>query len=198
MKLGKISLSVTSLVLLAIQLMIVSTIAAKYLYQRWSCPRVWTRATTYDPQLLMRGRYLSLQLVVDGCQSTLPSAKQAVMPRNLEGVPTGKTYSIHSAQSVQFPAKLKVEGNKLLAIRIPEGENRPDELMVEGMPGASCEDLRLDGPVDFYIAEHAAAPAALKAGQELWIEVTVPPKGLPRPIQLALKDGGAWRPLAFQ
>ena len=71
-------------------------------------------------------------------------------------------------------------------------------MATSGRPGASCEDLRLDGPVDFYIAETAANPAALKAGQELWIEVTVPPKGPPRPIQLALKDGGAWKPLAFQ
>ncbi len=43
MKLAKISLSGTSLVLLVIQLATVSTIAAKYLYQRWRCPRVWTR-----------------------------------------------------------------------------------------------------------------------------------------------------------
>ena len=198
MKLGRISLSVTSLVLLVVQLAIVSTIAGKYLYQRWSCPRVWTRATTYDPTLLMRGRYLSLQLVVDGCKSTLPSAEEAAMPRNFEGIQMGKTYTIHADQTVRFPAKLKVEGGKLLAIRIPEGNGRPDELMVEGRPGASCEDLRLDGAVDFYIAESAAAPAALKAGQELWIEVTVPPNGPPRPLQLALKDNGAWKPLAFQ
>jgi hypothetical protein len=198
MKLGRISLSVTSLILLVVQLAIVSTIAGKYLYQRWSCPRVWTRATTYDPALLMRGRYLSLQLVVDGCKSTLPSAKEAVMPRNVDGVQTGKIYTIQSDQAVRFPAKLKVEGDKLLAIRIPEGNGRPDELMVDGQPGASCEDLRLEGAVDFYIAETAAAPGPFKAGQELWIEVTVPPKGAPRPIQLAMKDGGAWRPLAFQ
>ena len=124
MKLGRISLSVTSLVLLVVQLAIVSTITGKYLYQRWNCPRVWTRATTYDPTLLMRGRYLSLQLIVDGCQSTLPSAKEAVMPRNVNGVPMGKTYSIHADQLVRFPAKLKVEEGKLLAIRIPEGNGR--------------------------------------------------------------------------
>ena len=198
MKLGRISLSVTSLVLLVIQLTIVSTIAGKYLYQRWSCPRVWTRATMYDPQLPMRGRYLSMQLVVDGCKSTLPSAKEAVMPRNVDGVQTGKTYTIRSDQAVRFPAMLQVEAGKLLAIRIPEDNGQPDELMVEGRPGASCEDLRLGEPVDFYIAETAIAPWPLKAGQELWIEVTVPPKGLPRPIQLAMKDGGAWRPLAFE
>jgi hypothetical protein len=198
MKLGRISLSLTSLLLLVVQLGIVSTIAGKYLYQRWSCPRVWTRATMYDPQLPMRGRYLSMQLVVDGCKSTLPSAKEAVMPRNVDGVQTGKTYTIHSDQAVRFPANLKVEGGKLLAIRIPEGNGRPDELTVEGRPGDSCENLRLDEPVDFYIAQTAAAPGPLKVGQELWIEVTVPSKGPPRPIQLAMKDGGAWRPLAFQ
>ena len=42
-------LSKTSIALLIIQLAIVSTIAAKYLYQRSTCPRVWTRAAAYDP-----------------------------------------------------------------------------------------------------------------------------------------------------
>jgi hypothetical protein len=58
--------------------------------------------------------------------------------------------------------------------------------------------MRLQDPVNFYIAEHAQSPMPVKAGQELWIEVTVPPKGPPRPLQLALKQGGAWKPLAFQ
>ena len=33
----------------------------------------------------MRGRYLSLQLTVDGCQSTLPSAFKPNFPRNSDG-----------------------------------------------------------------------------------------------------------------
>jgi hypothetical protein len=53
-------------------------------------------------------------------------------------------------------------------------------------------------PVDFHIAEDAASPTPVKAGRELWIEVTAPPKGPPRPMQLALKENGSWRPLAFQ
>jgi hypothetical protein len=193
MKLSKLSLA-----LLLIQLAIVSSIAAKYLYQRWTCPRVWTRTVAYDPTLVMRGRYLSVQLVVNGCQSTLPSAAAAMMPRNVDGVPTGKKFSIHSAQPVQFPAQLKVEGNKLVAIRIPEDDNRTAGQMVTALSGSSCEDMRVDQPVDFYIAEHAASPTPVKPGQQLWIEVTVPPKGPPRPIQLAIKDGSAWKPLAFQ
>ena len=92
MKLGKITLSVASIALLVIQLAIVSSIAAKYLYQRWSCPRAWTRTVAYDPELPMRGRYLSVQLVVDGCESTLPNAKQARMPRSVDGVPVGHRF----------------------------------------------------------------------------------------------------------
>jgi hypothetical protein len=197
MKLAK-----TSIALLVIQLALVSLIAAKYLYQRWTCPRVWTRTVVDDPELVMRGRYLSEQLIVDGCQSTLPSAKQATMPRNLDGLPVGLRFSINSAQAVRFLAKLKVEGNKLVAIRIPDSDGQASEQaggqMVAAWPGSSCEDLRLDTPVDFYIAEHAASPMPLKPGQELWIEVTLPPKGPPRPLQLALKQDGAWKPLAFQ
>ena len=190
--------SKTSIALLAIQLALVSSIAAKYLYQRWTCPRVWTRTAVYDPELLMRGRYLSVQLIVDGCQSTLPSAKEAAMPRNLDGVPVGTRFSINSPQPVQFPAQLKVEGNKLVALRIPEADSQSGGQIVAAWPGSSCEKMRLNEPVDFYIAEHAASPTPVKPGQELWIEVTVPAKGPPRPIQLALKQDGAWKPLAFE
>ncbi|MDR3751386.1 MAG: hypothetical protein P4K94_07860 [Terracidiphilus sp.] len=198
MKLARITLSGASVALLVIQLALVSSIAAKYLYQRLACPRVWTRASAYDPEMLMRGRYLSLQLTVDGCQSTLPSAREAAMPRNLEGVPVGTLYSIHAPQVVRFPAQLKVVNNKLEAIRIPDSDSRPSGVMVEGVPGTSCQNLRLAAPVDFYIAEHATDPSRLQPGQELWIEVTVPPQGPPRPLQLAMKQDGAWKPLAFQ
>jgi hypothetical protein len=195
---GAMKLSKASVAVLLIQLAIVSSVAAKYLYQRWNCPRVWARSEAYDPDLSMRGRYLSVRLVVDGCQSTLPSAKEATMPRNLNGEPVGKSFSIRSDGDIRFPARLKVQDNKLEAIRIPESDSDVAGQMVTAQPGARCEDLRLDAPVDFYIAEHAANPAPVRAGPELWVEVTVPPIGPPRPIQLALKQDGAWHPLAFQ
>jgi hypothetical protein len=191
-------ISKTSVALLLIQLALVSSIAGKYLYQRWHCPRVWTRAAVYDPALLMRGRYLGLQLTVDGCRSTLPNARLAQFPRNVDGTTRPNGFSIFAPQVVRFPASLKVEGNRLLAIRLQNPRNSSDGVTVAAEPGTRCEQMRLVTPVDFYIAEHAASPAALKPGQELWIEVTVPPSGPPRPIQLALKDNGAWKPLAFQ
>ncbi len=190
-------LSKTSIALLVIQLAIVSTIAAKYLYQRSTCPRVWTRTVAYDPELVMRGRYLTMQLVVDGCQSTLPSAQQANFPRNINGVPNGKDYSIAAPMFLRFQAKLAVKDNKLLAIRLPENDDIPAGQTVDAASGSSCQNMRLDEPVDFYIPEHAQSPIPVKQGDELWIEVTVPPKGPPRPTQLALKQNGAWKPLAF-
>ena len=187
-----------SLAVLVIQLLLVSSIAVKYLYQRSTCPRVWTRTVMYDPSLIMRGRYLSMQLTIDGCQSTLPSAKQAGFPRNLDGVANGRDFSIAAPQPVVFPAKLAVHANKLIAIRIPDNDDASSGQNVMGFSGASCDKMRLSDPVNFYLAEHAASPLPVGPGQELWVEVTVPPKGPPRPIQLALKDHGSWKPLAFQ
>jgi hypothetical protein len=191
-------LSKTSIVLLLIQLALVSSIAAKYLYQRRSCPRVWVRTAAYDPELPMRGRYLSLQLTVDGCESTLPSALHAIFPRNSDGTTKPAGFHVNWLGAVQFRAKLKVEGNKLLVIRIPEADQSSKGVNVTAWPDSSCDAMRLDEPVDFYIAEHAEDPSWLKPNQELWIEVTVPPQGPPRPLQLALKDNGAWKPLAYQ
>jgi hypothetical protein len=198
MKIGKIGFATASVLLLAIQLILVCSIAGKYLYQRWTCPRVWTRAAAFDPSLPVRGRYLSLQLTVDGCNSTLPSAKQAEFPRDVNGAATTGAYTIRSAGNVAFPAELKVVDNKLSAIQIQDEEKRRSGQMVTAWARLPCDRMRLDQPVDFYIPEHAVDPTGLGPGEELWIEVTLPPKGPPRPIQLALKQNGTWQPLAYQ
>ena len=190
-------LAKTSVVLLVVQLAIVSSIAAKYLYQRWTCPRVWTRSIAYEPQLPMRGRYLSLRLTVDGCESTLPSAKAAMFPRDVNGAVTPGPYSIRGVPAVSFPAELKVKDGKLLAMWIQNEEEQGTGLRVTAPPGVGCQDFRLEDGVNYYIPENAADPTWLKPGKELWIEVTVPPKGPPRPLQLALKDNGVWKPLTF-
>lgn len=196
MKIGRYTLSGVSVALLILQLLIVCSIAAKYLYQRWTCPRVWTRAAAYDPVLPMRGRYLSLQLIVDGCQSTLPSAKEAAFPRDVNGAIRPGPYVLRP-QAIDFRANLKVRNNRLEAVRIEGQEDTMAGVEVRAAPGAPCDQMRLDSPVNYYIADTAQSPMPLKPGQELWIEVTVPPKGPPRPIQLALKQDGAWKPLEF-
>jgi hypothetical protein len=198
MKIGPVRLSAASVAVLAIQLTLVCSIAAKYLYQRWTCPRVWTRTAAFDPQLPMRGRYLSLQLTVDGCQSTLPSARQAEFPRDVNGAAVSGRFGIAAADYSEFPAELKVIDNRLAAIHIRDPKDSRSSQMVTAWRATTCDQMRLAAPVFFYIAEHAKSPMPLARGAELWIEVTVPPKGPPRPIQLALKQDGAWEPLAFQ
>ncbi len=190
-------ISTASMALLAVQLALVCSIAVKYVSQRRTCPRVWTRAAGIEPSLPMRGRYLSLLLTVDGCQSTLPSAKQAQFPRKVDGTPTSDKFAIFGPGSLQFPAKLTVENNRLAAIRIPNPDNAQPGELVLAAPGAPCDQMHLLAPVDFYLPEHAVDPSLLKPGQELWIEVSLPPRGAPRPIQLAMKENGVWRPLAF-
>ena len=182
MKLGKISLAGASLALLVTQLAIVSSAAARYLYLRWTGQRVWTRTMVYDPDMLMRGRYVSVQLMVDGCENKPPYGPPATTP---------------SPGPVQFSARLQVEGGKLAAIRLAQSDSRSGAQMVSAWPGLTCEQMRLEVPVDFYIGEHAANPAEIKPGQELWVEVTVPRKGPPQPIQLALKEGKTWKPLGL-
>jgi uncharacterized membrane-anchored protein len=198
MRIGPVRFSAASVALLLIQLALVCSIAAKYLYQRWTCPRVWTRTAAFDPELVMRGRYLSLQLTVNGCRSTLPSAKQAQFPRDLNGAAVSGNFGIRSDQNVTFPAELKVIDNRLVAIQITDEDKGRVGQMVNTWSASNCEGMRLAAPVNFYIAEHARSPLPLATGAELWIEVTVPPKGPPRPIQLALKQNGAWEPLTFQ
>ena len=53
------------LILFFVQLVLVLSVAGKYLYERQTRPRVWTRATQFDPNLPLRGRYLALQLLLD-------------------------------------------------------------------------------------------------------------------------------------
>jgi hypothetical protein len=199
MKIAGLKLSAASFLVLLIQLALVSSIAAKYAWQRARCPRVWTRASMYDPALVMRGRYLSMQLTVDGCQSTLNTGKEAEFYRDQGGVPRGGRFAVAGPQFVEFPATLAVKDNRLIAVRVSRSEETPAGLRVWARQGASCDQMTLREPVNFYIAEHAQSPLPVAGGQELWVEVTVPPKGPPRPIQLALKEAdGAWKPLAFQ
>jgi len=196
MKIGRFTLSGVSIALLIIQLLIVSSIAAKYCYQRWRCPRVWTRAAVINSEWFTRGRYFSLVLAVDGCQSTLPSAKFATFPRDVNGAIKPGPYVLRP-QPVYFRANLKVESNQLVALRVEGQEDSNIGQEISVAPGAPCSQMQLSDPVSFYIADTAQSPLPLQPNQELWIEVTVPPTGPPRPLALALKDNGGWKPLAF-
>ncbi|HUB52770.1 MAG TPA: hypothetical protein VL986_11500 [Terracidiphilus sp.] len=194
MNIGRVKVSGAAVAVLVVQLALVLSIAAKYLYERETCPRVWARAIAYDPEMPMRGRYLSAQLEVDGCGSTLPSAAHAEFPRDVSGAVRPGPYKVRGGP-LSFYAKLGVENNRLVAKWL-EGEwVQADGMEVWANDGTPCDRMHLKEATDFFLPEHAPDPMALKRGQELWIEVTLPPEGPPRPIQLAVKDNGVWKPL---
>ncbi len=57
------------------------------------------------------------------------------------------------------------------------------------------DTTRLAAPVAFFIPEHVRDPSRRAAGEELWVEVSVPVKGPPRPIRLAVKKASSFEVL---
>jgi hypothetical protein len=50
-------------------------------------------------------------------------------------------------------------------------------------------------PVAFFIPEHIPDPSIRQPGEELWVELTVPRDGPPRPIRLGVRRNGVLMPI---
>ena len=147
------------LALALLQAVIVSSLGGKLLFDRERYPRVWAKAVPYDPDLPIRGRYVSIAVEVK-----IPPG-------------SGSFYS----------AKLSVENNELMARPAPDWSGI----------AVRSERHTLAQPVAFFIPEHVPDPSLRAAREELWVELTVPPKGPPRPIRLAVRKDGKLTPLAL-
>ena len=177
-------------ILLAIQLALVLSIAGKYLYARKTRPRIWVQTTQNDPNQPLRGRYLALQLAVDACG--LPHDK-AHFTRGYSDL-TGKV----GPGSYHWSVSLDAENGHLTPhvedhARSPEGIEQVTQVEIQ-----SCQRVTLESETDFFIPDTAKPPFPLKKGEELWVEVTVPASGPPRPIQLASADSTGFHPLHFE
>jgi hypothetical protein len=161
--------------LIVIQVLLVSSIGGKYLYERATRPRVWVRTGQYDPNLPMRGRYLALTALVDACEL-------------VRGKPSSSSY---------WHVRTVAKDGKLVAV--DAGETPLDDTQrVRVGQEQDCDRVPLSPPMLFFIADTAKSPSPVPAGSELWAEVTVPPMGPPRPIQLAISTNGQWHPLDFK
>lgn len=183
------------LLIAALHVGIVASIGAKLLYDRHTRPRVWALTRPYDPNLPIRGRYLSLQLVVE--------------PEGFPPPRTGNDLWRWAGDLQQRRARLEVRNGKLVAVHDDNGEFYVWFAPAPGAPQLGSPELDQDKPVIYptvavlesnvlyFIPEHAHDPTPRwdDRANELWAEVTVPRKGPPRPIQLALKKNGVWTPL---
>jgi hypothetical protein len=170
---------VKGLVIAVIQVCLVASLGAKLIYDRSTLPRVWVHAAPYDPDLPIRGRYVSLRVIVE--------------PHGIQETKTGPEWQPPQA------VVLRIENGRLLAEAkkgVPYGASG---LHVRYIMVGDDKVAALDESVAFFIPEHVPDPSRRPPGEQLWVETTIPKKGPPRPIRLGVKkEGGPIAPLDFE
>ncbi len=187
-----------------VQILLISSLGAKLLYDRHTRPRAWFKTRQYDPNLPIRGRYMSLQIELKDSRS----------PEEIEA---------------RFGNEIRAQEN--LRTKYPQrgpflfGRECGDITVHDGVPtavfeqsrsvksGWRCENLsfirqrsggaandttlRLNDAVLFFIPDTAEDPSRAHAREEVWVLATIPRKGPPRPITLGIKrsDESNIRPL---
>jgi hypothetical protein len=150
---------------------LVASLGGKLYYDRATRPRVWARTAPYDPDLPIRGRYVSLRLLVE--------------PHGIQEPPQAKG---------QLPqaVSLRVENNRLIGVaEAADSGYDSSDLHIVIVERRGEKLVMLDQAIAYFIPEHVPDPSIRAAGEELWAEVTVPKKGPPRPIRLGVKKGEA-------
>jgi hypothetical protein len=164
------------LVIALLHVAIVSSLGAKLLYDRVHRPRIWIKSAVYDPDLPIRGKYLSLSIEVPGEGFT-------------EQNPNFGSYA--GPDFTSYRCNLVLRGDQLVAVGTQSGElfaniRRRDNGLV----------AIINGETAYFLPEHKNGPLLHDRSEELWIEATIPRKGPPRPIRLGTKKNGVLTPLS--
>lgn len=149
---------------------LIGVLGAKLLADRARFPRGWARTLPYDPDLPIRGRYVSLRLEV-----ALDSAP--------DSIPEWQTR----------PARIGIRHGRLVGTL---DETAGTEVRLEAVPRGTRASLAR--PVAYFIPEHVPDPSVRPPGEELWAEVTLPRRGPPRPIRLGVWRNGILAPLQLR
>jgi hypothetical protein len=170
-----------------VHVVLVLSLGAKLLYDRAHRPRVWVRTASVDPDLPIRGRYftLSLEVKAPDFPAKQPEEKDlsATVVRPQRPVP----------DYFNDEVELMVVNGELVAHKTEKNTH----MSLWKRPWGERQAFLLIPTLAFFIPEHAETPH-LNRGDELWAEVTIPHKGPPRPIQLAIKSGTRWTPLSYR
>ena len=179
-----------AVVVALIQVLIVSSLGAKLLYDRRTRPQAWFKTERYDPNLPIRGRYVRLQIEVNDSRSPEEVGKkfaseiQAIENRSAQ-------YSYLGMEDFGRECGSIVVRNRTATAEFDQAPNwNCDNLTFVRRKTASGMELRLAEPSLFFISDTAKDPTGLARGDELWVFATIPRKGPPRPIALGLKKAG--------
>lgn len=184
-----------ALIVTVLHLLIVSSLGAKLLYDRQTRPRVWVQTVSYDPDLPIRGRYISLQLVVEP-DAALKARIDKDLERQIEErkkQPNPPAVPYYGAG--YYDAKIGLQDGKLVVSASDSGEYYGDSVAWNRRPTGEIV-VSYSRPVLVFIPEHANIPT-VRPPDQLWVEVTIPKKGPPRPIQLGVKKNGVITPLVL-
>jgi len=155
------------LIVAACHVAIVASLGAKLQVDRATRPRVWARTAPVDPNLPIRGRYVRL----------LVEAEPAP--------------PLNATDAAWVPVVLSAADGRLVATSATEGNAQYARVTTRNGQRVAV----LQTPVAYFIPEHAQDPSILRSGEELWVEVTVPRAGGPRPIRLGVKKDGVLTPI---
>ena len=138
-------------------------LGGQLLLDRATRPRGWILTQPVDPHLPIRGRYVNLTLLVPAPErpagQDIPWSGERVVLRSEAGQVRADTAGSTTPLSWSLTAT-------------PEGER-----------------WRLGPSVAFFIPPGVADPSRRPPGEQLWVEVTLPAQGAPRPIRLGVKRG---------
>ena len=154
------------LVVAALHVAVVASLGAKLLVDRATRPRVWARAAPFDPNLPIRGRYVRLRV-------------EAVPAPGLRESGSPSINVVLSELNGRLVASPTTAGGLSAQVIDRSGERR----------------VTLMEPLAYFIPEHVADPSRRPSGEELWVEVTIPRAGAPRPIRLGVMKDGALKAL---
>jgi hypothetical protein len=164
----------------ALQVLVVASLGAKLFYERVTRPRGWALVQTYDPNLPIRGRYIWQQL-------NLPAEGFAF---KVDGHSPSNTWDDRPLW-----AYYEVRDGKLIASSTGSPSQAGGWIHLVKAADGSVH-ARADDSTYFFIPDTATIPV-LQRGDEMWMELTLPKKGPPRPIRMALKRDGQFTPLSF-
>lgn len=156
-----------SLAVAAIHVLLVGSLGAKLVVDRAVRPRVWARTAPFDPSLPIRGRYVRLRL--EAALDRPPASRDRYPVRVTLSAREGRLVATAADGPLGLPARAMDRGGEPVAI--------------------------IDQPLAYFIPEHIVDPSRRAVGEELWVEVTLPRAGAPRPIRLGVKKDGVLTPI---
>jgi uncharacterized membrane-anchored protein len=173
-----------------IQVLIVSSLGAKLLYDRRTRPQAWFKTERFDPNLPIRGRYVSLQIEVNDPRS--PEEVNKKFRDELQAIENQHAQFgyVSSYDFGQECGSIVVRDGRPIAEFDQSANGSCDNLTFVRRNTANGMQLQLTEPSLFFIPDTAQDPRVVLRGDELWVLATIPRHGPPRPIALGVKKAG--------